>query len=1039
MTQLGSLGVSALQASQEFNAALAHLKFDFSLVKIEAPAEYQGLGKSLSKRRKIDAEGGSSHVTARKLGALFEDAIPETPHIFQAYGRRVTQIAQTPQYNPKGTRADGPFADHVGADGTTIWAAATSGRGAIAVHLLACLLARMWKAPEAISIWTELLAQRKEAAREQMKSDTFPVNALAASQIEVRREQLAEWDASARAWLQTADEAKRFQQTQTMLILKNINLPINKAAGVYGSVMEVWTKALKTMDLLIQGMPQRIQDGAVLLALASWHIYPDMCVLGAESKMVRLNDSLVRDGGIVTIGLQNVDPERGDGIFWSLPLAHLRFYGDPVVKTASAGDQSSRVSMDQLLFVSLGSTISTWGKFGSDIVTPIRLIHDILGKLELASMMGVEWSRPILEATNRFLNSQGQEHEELSRLVQFGIRRCCDFLTAPPRHPPAMFGLTDMYLLVHECPNMDSKLECIRNASKAFGLMDNDDAIIRYFIEFGSNARYTHLNPRRPNRKRTRDGEPMMHEREVSAFLHWIGSGDDSIKIGGKPSSQELSIRECIRRQTPFTVEATCRLSLDGPYVACEFVYGDPFTAAVFRPVRKKPLPPMTNRISVEALPRIFPMSGLDLKLFGDQLAHYWSGPFYQSLRGIALALELYSRLPSATIHLRSTAFPICEMKWCISSKGADYCDLGSAFACIAAFETGELDIDPDEIKKSGTMAISCGNSIYVAERLISDPVETLPEYAIRRITGNIGKPGLSLLVPPENPKAPKPDFGSWSTVNHASFNGLLEDNFAGTSLHLSFSDYQLPIAVGKHGQRDQECCFMEAIISVYDRGQWVADVDVLKASKKWLVDDQKEASHLVHFIHEAVTSDTPEQAETFAEEVNRDKPMKNDDETLPSDWMRDIESCLSGGDMQWSFEFLTDNVPNIKISKKREIRPNCIHNEGERLKYSHLEPLVSIDSWSELLDPPLSNAIVRASNNQIARLCAATVAVQQGFNIHIIKNSTCWQCEYADCCSDEQHKVHKAALEAQQGCDSKKGGTSEEEYREDPHHLFIC
>lgn len=198
MTHVGNLGLSALHASPEFNTALANLKFDFSLFKIEAPAEYKGLGESLSSRRKIDAEDGSSHITARKLGALFEDSIPETPNVFQAYGRRVTQIAQTPQYNPKGTRADGPFADHVGADGTTIWAAATSGKGAIAVHLLACLLARMWKAPEAISIWTEILAQRKEAVRGQMKSETFPLNALAASQIEVRREQLAEWDASAR-------------------------------------------------------------------------------------------------------------------------------------------------------------------------------------------------------------------------------------------------------------------------------------------------------------------------------------------------------------------------------------------------------------------------------------------------------------------------------------------------------------------------------------------------------------------------------------------------------------------------------------------------------------------------------------------------------------------------------------------------------------------------------------------------------------------------------------------------------------------------
>lgn len=50
------------------------------------------------------------------------------------------------------------FADHVGADGTSLWAAATSGKSTITVHLLGCMIARIWKAAEAVSIWTELVA-----------------------------------------------------------------------------------------------------------------------------------------------------------------------------------------------------------------------------------------------------------------------------------------------------------------------------------------------------------------------------------------------------------------------------------------------------------------------------------------------------------------------------------------------------------------------------------------------------------------------------------------------------------------------------------------------------------------------------------------------------------------------------------------------------------------------------------------------------------------------------------------------------------------
>ena len=55
--------------------ALAHINFDFSLVKMEAPQEIQQLGKSLSYKRRTEAEDGATHAIARKLGALFADDV----------------------------------------------------------------------------------------------------------------------------------------------------------------------------------------------------------------------------------------------------------------------------------------------------------------------------------------------------------------------------------------------------------------------------------------------------------------------------------------------------------------------------------------------------------------------------------------------------------------------------------------------------------------------------------------------------------------------------------------------------------------------------------------------------------------------------------------------------------------------------------------------------------------------------------------------------------------------------------------------------
>ena len=198
MTSFGRVAIGAVNVAQEAAVSLAHLNFDFSLIKWEAPAEYSPLGKSLSQRRKLDAEDGKIHVTARQLGQLFTDDLPEIPNLSKAYGLRVSEIAEIPRFNPRGAQSDGALADYIGADGTSIWAAATSGSPALAAHLLACLLARIWSPPQAISIWSELVDARKALLEKRFETPQY-VRVLMASKIEIARERLAEWDASARS------------------------------------------------------------------------------------------------------------------------------------------------------------------------------------------------------------------------------------------------------------------------------------------------------------------------------------------------------------------------------------------------------------------------------------------------------------------------------------------------------------------------------------------------------------------------------------------------------------------------------------------------------------------------------------------------------------------------------------------------------------------------------------------------------------------------------------------------------------------------
>jgi hypothetical protein len=141
----GSFNFGLVSGNNQNVAALANVNLDFSIVKFTAPPEYNGLGLAISPKRRTETEDGPTHTVARKLALLFCDNLPEFPNLTKAYGIRATKIAEDPRVNPRGTPLDGAFQEHIGIDGTSLWASATSGKGAVAVHLLACMLSRMWK------------------------------------------------------------------------------------------------------------------------------------------------------------------------------------------------------------------------------------------------------------------------------------------------------------------------------------------------------------------------------------------------------------------------------------------------------------------------------------------------------------------------------------------------------------------------------------------------------------------------------------------------------------------------------------------------------------------------------------------------------------------------------------------------------------------------------------------------------------------------------------------------------------------------------
>lgn len=199
------------------------------MVKFEAPAEFCELTNTISKTRRLKAEQGPLHRTARRLGALFERFLLNTPALFRAYGTRVSEISKALSSTTRESR--GVFASQMGADTTSLWAAVTSGTGAIAVHLLGCMLARIFTGIEATSIWVELVEKQIERIQDDIKNDLYTQNhdtAMLAALQEVPWEDSANWNASARVWIQSADTIKQLQHKQLMLILDNACIPVNE-------------------------------------------------------------------------------------------------------------------------------------------------------------------------------------------------------------------------------------------------------------------------------------------------------------------------------------------------------------------------------------------------------------------------------------------------------------------------------------------------------------------------------------------------------------------------------------------------------------------------------------------------------------------------------------------------------------------------------------------------------------------------------------------------------------------------------------------
>lgn len=967
---LSGVSASLIKAQAENHLSLASVNIDFSLLRVQPPSEYLAVGNHLSPQRKEEGDNGQPHVTASKLGLLFDELVPAIPHLIQAYGLRCGETAQAPLFNPKGGKEHGLFASQVGADGTTVWAAATSGNSAIAVHLLACMLARIWDSPKAISIWMELIAVRKQA----LAASGNPMS-VSASRVELTRDQIALWDASTRSWCLTADQANERRQKQLRLIIDHLGLPVSPKPELSPSVMDAWRSAMIMVDKLVAGEPQSAHTGAPLLGLASWHLYPDLIIFGKdrEVKEVKQKDHLIHQGGILTLGIEDIR-HSDQGIYWSLPLAHLRYYGDPVICETSLHSSTSRLSIDQFIYVAFGSFIRRWLCDVDDIIPAASVLVHLASTADHPpdSSLGpsLSWLSLLAWAAKTLLDSAGDRRADILRLVKCGRRKYPQFMDHPSTH--SILGLSSCEILLGLLRNSECRARMLREVAKDFGGSDSTRfMVIQYKTHFTRSRRLCSAQSLYSSRfkgqlhrwfdKRFEKLEHITYELDKGLD----GDSDkDALKELQRADKTFLAeipyfgMRDSFTWYNPpkefyepfllgaYPPEIWCEAR--GASVRVEFLFGDPTLAAlysidittwqqspnidarVFKRAEKRDLPNifMLRHISEATQSGWLDQNALDAHLSHMNITKYYMNITKEtgdtnggkqllfSLKALLTIWTLYQDLPGAAIELKAANEPLCSHQWLSWDLDHQLNDPWLAFeltqeqifACIAKFESGRFNFQPGAM--NGVLAISTGNSIYVARRLLQDPCRQSSRSIVARVVGTVGKSGMAMLISPETPRV-RPTTDNYALVNHEMFNGNAEDCFQHTTLHMSFTEWNLAVDVGSRGIRDIEAHYVETAIGVYDHGKWVADV----------------------------------------------------------------------------------NIRDVFSHARCKIMEECCKRHEYVRTYQDLGKLVAIDNWDELIDSPPEVAIVRTRGNWQARLACAALSLQRGHETRILPDKICWTC----------------------------------------------
>lgn len=500
MANLSNVTASLVSAKNENTLALVNINLDVSWHRGTPPAEFLPVGSALAPWRKTEAEDGELHKTACRLGFMFNEIVPETPNLMRSYGTRASEIMNSPNINPRGTREDGPFRDFVGADGTCIWAAATSIPASLSTFLLACMLARAWDAKKATSIWAELVHERVAHVQAQLNMNKVinPHTEMAIRQ-NISRADLAKWDASARAWLRRADQSMLRHHDQFQLIMKNVKTPFVDPGSTFEKVTRGWIRSMRVLDDLLQNVPQEVPDRAVLMAISAWHLYPDLLVCQDKTTKVTLGDSLFPPAAILTLGLEPRDSRSDNLCQWSLALSHLRYYGGPV--KVRSEETFQRVSFEELWVVALGALLRQWQLPSSSLEASIiwfRRLGEVIKTSPASSNPEISWILRFCDVAASIERPESIESDPKMQLVHLGWWKATRLFGSSGAVQPPYFGLCKLSVIreLQGDKDLEFGFQYIRQIAVHLNL-GPEDAIAAYSnpLESGTHVEWATILP----------------------------------------------------------------------------------------------------------------------------------------------------------------------------------------------------------------------------------------------------------------------------------------------------------------------------------------------------------------------------------------------------------------------------------------------------------------------------------------------------------------------------------------------------------------